>query len=213
MSGCCEAPKFDGVSESYKRALIAVIAINFSMFIVEVVAGVSAQSKALEADALDFLGDSLTYALRLWAIGKAVQLRTNVALIKGSSLCLMAMWVLGSSVYRFFVTVTPEPLVMGSVGLLALAANVTSVLILIRFRDGDSNVRSVWLCSRNDAIGNVAVVIAAAGVWGVNQAWPDLVVALLMASLFFYSAVQIINQALAEKRASQPEIVASELLE
>lgn len=205
MTGCggCGNVKFDGASRAYKRILWIVIAINALMFIVEMSAGVVADSMALKADALDFLGDTLTYTITLLVIGQALRWRATAALFKGISLAAMGAWVLGSTVYQVMVLGVPDEMVMGVVGLLAFAANVVSALLLLRFRDGDSNVRSVWLCSRNDAIGNVAVIIAAAGVFATNTAWPDLVVAAIMASLFLYSAISIFRQAIGELR--QPE--------
>ena len=191
---------FEGMSDDYRRRLVAVIAINATMFIVEMAAGYLARSQALQADALDFLGDSLTYGLSLAAIGMPLATRANVALLKGASLLAMGLWVLGSTAWKVFYTGVPEAEIMGAIGLLALAANVASVLLLIAYKDGDANVRSVWLCSRNDAIGNVAVMIAALGVWGTATGWPDLIVAAIMASLFLSSAWQIITQALEEKR-------------
>ena len=196
---CCQNVKFDGVSASYKRILWIVIAINAIMFAVEISAGLVAQSQALKADALDFLADSATYAISLYVIGLSIQVRSNAALFKGYSLCLIGLWVLASTLYRLFITATPEPVLMGSVATLALAANLVSVLLLLKYRDGDSNVRSVWLCSRNDAIGNVAVLIAATAVWQTQTPWPDLIVALLMATLFLSSALQIIKQAKEEQ--------------
>lgn len=200
MSGCCgqEQTNFDGASPAYKRALWTVIGINGVMFIVEMGAGIGAQSQALQADALDFLGDTLTYGLSLMVIGSALAVRARVALLKGLSLALMGLWVFGATAYRVIDGGVPEAPVMGIVGALALTANLASVAILLRFRDGDSNVRSVWLCSRNDAIGNVAVMIAAAGVWGTHRGWPDLIVAGAMAGLFLWSSVQIIRLALRE---------------
>jgi len=200
MSASCghQDSNFDGASPAYKRALWTVIAINGVMFVVEMAAGIGAQSQALQADALDFLGDTLTYGLSLMVIGSALAVRARVALLKGLSLALMGLWVLGSTAYQVIDGGVPEAPVMGIVGALALAANLASVAILLRFRDGDSNVRSVWLCSRNDAIGNVAVMLAAAGVWGTQTGWPDLVVAGAMAGLFLWSSVQIIRLALRE---------------
>jgi Co/Zn/Cd efflux system component len=154
----------------------------------------------LQADALDFLGDALTYGLSLAVIGASVRVRTNAALAKGASLMLMGAWVFGATVYRVFVAGFPEAEIMGIVGVLALAANLSSVLLLVRYKDGDANVRSVWLCSRNDAIGNVAVMVAALGVWGTATGWPDLIVAAAMAALFLSSSFQIIRQALQEQR-------------
>ncbi|MCR9218883.1 MAG: cation transporter [Alphaproteobacteria bacterium] len=202
MSAGCRhhAPKFDGLSDGFRRALWLVIAINATMFVVEAAAGALAGSKALQADALDFLGDTLTYAMSLAVIGMALKVRATAALIKGASLAVMGLWVLATTAYQVLILGVPDARVMGVVGFLALAANVASVLVLMRYRDGDSNVRSVWLCSRNDAIGNVAVIGAAAAVALTGTAWPDLIVAALMAGLFLWSALQIIRQALEERR-------------
>ena len=163
-------------------------------------AGHVARSQALQADALDFLGDALTYGISLAVIGASIRARTNAALAKGISLFLMGAWVFGSTVYRVFYVGVPEAEIMGIIGALALATNLASVFLLVSYKDGDANVRSVWLCSRNDAIGNVAVMIAALGVWSTASGWPDLIVAAIMASLFLSSSFQIIRQALAERR-------------
>ena len=190
-----DAEVFDGMSDGYRRALWAVIIINGGMFLVEMTAGLTARSQALQADALDFFGDSATYALSLFMIGQPLMWRARAALFKGVSLALMGLWVLGSTVHHVVFLGLPTAEVMGVVGLMALMANLASVVLLLKYRDGDANVRSVWLCSRNDAIGNVAVLIAAAFVWQTNTGWPDLIVAGIMASLFMYSAVQIITHA------------------
>lgn len=210
MSGaCCQnTPKFDGMSAGFKRALWIVIAINAAMFVTEIAAGMLAGSQALKADALDFLGDTLTYGMSLMVIGMSLKVRSTAALIKGFSLAAMGLWVLAMTVYNVFVLGVPSAPVMGGIGLLALAANMTSVLVLMRYRDGDSNVRSVWLCSRNDAIGNIAVMGAALGVYLTNTAWPDLIVAALMAGLFLWSSVQITRQALEERRSIADPAVA-----
>lgn len=200
MSGHCgHHTKFSGLSDDYKRRLWLVICLNAGMFFVEMTAGHVAKSQALQADALDFFGDALTYGISLAVIGASVKARTNTALAKGVSLFLMGAWVFGSTVFRIFYSGVPEPEIMGIVGFLALLTNVASVLVLMRYKDGDANVRSVWLCSRNDAIGNVAVMIAALGVWGTATGWPDLIVAGIMAGLFLSSSFQIIRQALAER--------------
>lgn len=196
VGGCgCSNKSFDGVSETYKRILWIVISLNAAMFVVEMVAGIKAQSQALQADALDFFGDAVTYGLSLAVIGQSLQLRAKVALFKGLSLLVMGIWVFASTVYRVFYLGVPVAETMGMIGLLALLANLASILLLVRYKDGDANVRSVWLCSRNDAIGNIAVVLAALGVWRTATGWPDLIVAGLMASLFLSSAIQIIIQA------------------
>jgi Co/Zn/Cd efflux system component len=160
---------------------------------------------------MDFAADAATYGLTFYMIGKPDRWRASAALIKGASLAVMGSYVLGATLWRVFVTGTPEPIVMGAVGFAALAVNVTAALLLFRFRDGDANVRSVWLCSRNDAIGNVAVMLAALGVFGTGTAWPDLAVAAIMAGLFLYSSSTIFRQSLGELRASRaPRAVPAE---
>jgi Co/Zn/Cd efflux system component len=200
---CCCAdgvPVFDGMDPRYKRILWTVIALNGAMFLGETAAGQWAGSQALKADALDFLGDTVTYGLSLAVIGASLRTRATAALFKGFSLSVMALWVFGSTVYQTLILGLPRAEVMGAVGALALAANLASVLLLLPYKDGDSNVRSVWLCSRNDAIGNVIVMAAALGVWGTATAWPDLAVAGLMAGVFLTSSAQILRHAWAEYR-------------
>jgi len=198
-ASCGHHTSFDGVSDDYKRRLWLVIAINAVMFGVEMTAGKVAQSQALQADALDFAADALTYGISLAVIGASLKVRSTAAMAKGISLLLMGLWVFGTTLYRVFYTGVPEAGVMGIIGFLALLANLASVLILVKYKDGDANVRSVWLCSRNDAIGNVAVMVAALGVWSTSTGWPDLIVAGIMAGLFLTSAVQILKQARAEQ--------------
>ncbi|SDE46644.1 cation transporter [Rhodospira trueperi] len=197
---CAQETRFEGVSTAYRRVLLAVIAINATMFAVEMAGGLMAQSMALKADALDFLGDSVTYGLSLAVIGLSLRTRATVALVKGVSLAVMAAVVLGASLYRVFVLAQPDAVVMGSIGMMAFAANVASVLLLMRFREGDANVRSVWLCSRNDAIGNLGVIGAGGLVAVTASPWPDLIVAAALAGLFLSSSAQIIRRALAERR-------------
>jgi len=203
MSGCCDDKVFDGISDGYKRALLAVILINAVMFFVEMTAGLKSGSQALLADALDFAGDSATYTISLLVIGASLRTRAMASLFKGGSLAFIAILILASSLYRFFSDTVPVAETMGIVGFLALLANLTSLLILMRWRDGDSNVRSVWLCSRNDAIGNVGVIIAGIVVGITGAAWPDLVVAILLATLFLRSSVSIISQARAELKSGE----------
>ncbi|WP_411957667.1 cation transporter [Paracoccus homiensis] len=204
MAGCCSHDaNFDGVSRDYKRRLIAVLILNATMFVVEILAGHMAGSQALQADALDFLGDSLTYGISLAVIGQSHALRSSAALVKGASLLIMGLWVLGSTVVHVYQGDVPQAPVMGWVGFMALAANLASVALLASYRNGDANVRSVWLCSRNDAIGNVAVMAAALGVWGTATRWPDLAVAAIMATLFLSSAWQITRQALQERQGAR----------
>jgi len=203
-------PVFDGVDPRYRRVLWTVILINAAMFVTEIVAGHLARSQALQADALDFLGDTVTYGLSLAVIGASLRTRATAALFKGVSLSLMGAWVLGSTLYHVLVLGLPRAEIMGVIGVLALAANVSSVFLLMRYKDGDANVRSVWLCSRNDAIGNIVVTLAAGAVWWTASPWPDLIVAGLMAGLFLSSAVQILRQAWGEYRSTQAAPIAAE---
>ena len=197
---CCgQNVAFDGLSPGYRRVLMIVIAINAGMFLFEGGAGFLAESQALKADALDFLADSVTYAISLAVIGAPLLLRARVALLKGLSLAVMGFWVLFSTVQAVWGTAVPSAPIMGGVAVMALLANLTCVLLLMRYREGDANVRSVWLCSRNDAIGNLAVAITASGVWAWQSAWPDLIVAAGLALLFLSSSAQIVRQALAEQ--------------
>jgi Co/Zn/Cd efflux system component len=204
MSGCCDDDElvFDGTSVAYRRALIAVIAINGAMFLVEASAGLAAMSQALKADALDFLGDTATYAISLWAVGKSATVRARTAMFKGITLGAMGLSVLGITAYRVLITGSPDGETMGLIGLAALVANLLSAMLLMRFRDGDANVRSVWLCTRNDAIGNVAVIAAAGLVIWTASPWPDLIVAAAMAALFLNSSVKILTQARTELAAA-----------
>jgi Co/Zn/Cd efflux system component len=199
--------KFDGLSRDYRARLWAVIALNASMFAVEMGGGVMAGSQALQADALDFLGDTLTYGMSLAVIGLSLRVRATAALIKGVTLAAMGLWVLGGTVWHALILGTPRAEVMGLIGFLALAANAASVLILMKYKDGDANVRSVWLCSRNDAIGNVAVMLAALAVWSTATGWPDVIVAAILASLFLNSASKILRQALGEWRLAPKDSI------
>ena len=208
---CGENVQFEGMSDSYKRVLWIIIAINAAMFVVEYIASFSAASMALQADALDFLGDTLTYSITFMVIGHSLRWRASAALFKGGTLLLMGLWVLVSTLYRIFVLEVPDEFIMGSIALLAFSANLLSALLLMKYRDGDANVRSVWLCSRNDAIGNLAVLMAALLVYESQTRWPDLLVAFLMASLFLHSSYLIIKQSLKELKQAKNEVCTPEL--
>jgi Co/Zn/Cd efflux system component len=203
VSGCCEDKVFDGISPGYKRALLAVIAINATMFVVEMWAGLTSGSQALKADALDFAGDTATYTLSLLVIGASIRTRAITSLIKSASLAAIALAILITTLLRFMEGGAPEAQTMSLIALLALAANVASVFILLKWRDGDSNVRSVWLCSRNDAIGNVAVILAGILVAVTASPLPDLIVALLLAGIFLRSSFAITVQAISELRTER----------
>ncbi len=198
MSECCGQKSFDGTSRAYRRALVAVTAINAIMFVTELSAGYVANSQALKADALDFGGDAATYTISLAVIGMSVSVRSIASLLKAGLLAIIAIFILISTLVRVFADQAPEAVTMSVIGVLALAANLSSVLILLQWRSGDSNVRSVWLCSRNDAIGNVAVIVAGGLVALTGSFWPDLLVAFALAGLFLKSSLAISSQALSE---------------
>lgn len=202
----CETDnKFSGQTAEFKSVLWVIIAINVAMFFIELVASFGANSMALRADALDFLGDSFTYAITLIAIGFSLKWRASVAMFKGITLAIMGIWVLGSTIYRMFVLDVPDEAIMGIVAILAFIANAVSAILLVKYKEGDANVRSVWLCSRNDAIGNFAVLMAALVVYFTHSNIPDLVVAGLMASLFLHSSLMVIRQSFKEFQAIPKE--------
>jgi Co/Zn/Cd efflux system component len=191
-------------SPAWRRALWIALAVNGAMFVAEMAAGVAGGSKALQADALDFLGDAANYAISLGVAGMALAWRARAALLKGGTLVVLGIYVLEATIWSVWHGRTPDADVMGIVGVTALVANAGVALMLYRFRTGDANMRSVWICSRNDAIGNVAVVLAAAGVFGTGTAWPDLIVAGIMAALGISGGIQIIRQARGE--LSKPDM-------
>ena len=199
-ASCCGGAEAEpaGVSPGWRRALWIALLLNAGMFVVEIVAGVAADSRALQADALDFLGDAANYAISLGVTGLALVWRARAALLKGGTLVVLALWVVASTLWALWRGASPEPFAMGGIGVAALVVNVGVALMLYRFRSGDANMRSVWICSRNDAIGNVAVVAAAAGVLGTGSAYPDLAVAIILAVLGISGGWQIIRQARGE---------------
>lgn len=199
---CCDADTPPVVTAAYRRALTAALAINAAMFFVEMAAGLWGRSVALQADAVDFLGDSATYAITLLVLGMGIRWRAGSAILKGLSMGGFGLWVIGVSVYHLLMGSLPSAAIMGSTGTLALIANLTSAAILYRHRFGDSNMRSVWLCTRNDAIANIAVIAAASGVWASATAWPDLAVGAIMATLALTSSVAVLRQARGELRTA-----------
>ena len=194
-STCHDHQPAQSVSPTYKKVLWVALVVNLGMFIVEVASGLKAGSVSLLADSLDFFGDAANYAVSLFVLGMVLSIRAKAALIKGATLGIFGVGVLASTAYRLWTGQVPEPLTMGVVAVVALVANVAVALMLYKWREGDSNVQSVWLCSRNDAIGNVAVVAAAGLVAWTGSAWPDLAVAVLMATLGITAARTIITQA------------------
>jgi len=196
MAGCAHDHRPPPIDDArYRRALIVVLFVNAGMFAVEGTAGVLGNSVALQADALDFLGDAATYAISLAVLGLALKWRALAALLKGATMAAFGIWVIGTAGYYALTGEIPSAPLMGGIGLAALVANLVSALILFRFRSGDSNRRSVWLCTRNDAISNVAVIIAGGAVFATGTGWPDAVVGVAMGCLALHSGFQVIRQA------------------
>lgn len=195
---CCQTPEPNQSAHNnprWRQILWIALIANAAMFIVEIVAGVAADSRALQADALDFFGDAANYAISLGVAGMALAWRAKAALFKATTMLAFGLWVIGYAIYGLFVGSSPEPQTMGLIGTLALMVNVVIALLLFRYREGDANMRSVWICSRNDVIGNMAVLAAALGVFGTGQAWPDLLVASIMAGLAIWGSVEVFLQA------------------
>jgi Co/Zn/Cd efflux system component len=203
VSACC-AHDGGAILRFNRRVLWTVLAINAGMFVVEAVAGWQAQSVALQADALDFFGDSVNYAIALFVLARSLTWRAGTALLKGAAMLGFGVFLLAASVHNAVVGSSPGAEVMGVIGALALVANVVSAVLVFRFRTGDANLRAVWLCSRNDAIGNLAVMAAAAGVFASGTAWPDLAVGLGMAGLAVWAGASVIGQAYGELRRAAP---------
>jgi Co/Zn/Cd efflux system component len=189
---------------AYRRVLWAVLAINAAMFAIEIGAGVAAGSASLQADALDFFGDAGNYAISLFVVGMALRVRAMAALFKGGSMGLFGLWVIGTALWHAINGTLPHAFTMGAVGFLALAANAASFGLLWAYRAGDANMRSAWICTRNDVIGNLAVLLAALGVFGTGTGWPDIVVAAIMAGLAMQGALTVVRQSLGELRQPVP---------
>jgi Co/Zn/Cd efflux system component len=203
MSAHCCAPTQPAADPHLRKALWFALIVNAGMFLAELVAAASSGSVSLLADAIDFFGDAANYAVSLAVLGMAASLRAKAAIVKAACMAAFGVFVLGRAAWSAATGVTPEPLTMGLVGLLALAANVSVALLLFRHRGGDANQRSAWICSRNDAIGNMAVMLAALGVFGTGAGWPDLAVATLMAVLAIWGAGSVLRQARGELRLAR----------
>ena len=199
---CCEhdTPKPEAILNlaRYRQILWVALVVNAGMFLVEIGAGLQAGSLSLLADAVDFAGDALNYGVSLAVLASALAWRARAAILKAVSMMGFGLYVLGAALWSVWHGEVPQAFTMGAVAVLALLANVGVAWMLYAFREGDANMRSVWLCSRNDAIGNVAVLVAALGVFGTGSAWPDLVVASLMAALALHGGWSVLQQARAE---------------
>src|SRR5215470_9897309 len=213
MAECCCTPSLNldphRGNQAYRRVLWAVLAINAVMFLVEIGAGLAAGSASLQADALDFLGDSANYAISLFVVGLALRYRATAALVKGATMGVFGLWVIGTILWHTIHGTLPSAFTMGTVGLAALVANAASFGLLWAYRSGDANMRSAWICTRNDVLGNIAVLLAAVGVFGTGTGWPDVIVAAIMAALALQGAAVVARQA-AEELRHTPMSVAAE---
>jgi Co/Zn/Cd efflux system component len=202
-ASCCNQPVDTHRGDrGYRRVLFAVLAINAAMFAIEVAAGMAAGSASLQADALDFLGDAGNYAISLFVASMALRYRASAALLKGATMGAFGLWVLAVTGWHVWHGTLPNSFTMGVVGVAALIANVIAFGLLYAYRGGDSNMRSAWICTRNDVFGNLAVLVAALGVFGVGTGWPDIVVALIMAALAMQGAYVVLTQSWLELRGS-----------
>lgn len=212
MPGCTNCPSDTALNKEtidpvFRRVLWVALIANAAMFVVEIVASQVGNSVSLQADALDFFGDATNYAISLFVLGMALHLRARASLIKGATMAMFGIWIIGSAIYRVFFGSVPDASLMGGIAVIALLVNVAVAMLLFRYREGDSNMQSIWLCSRNDAIGNIAVMVAAAGVFATSSRWPDLAVAVIISSLNLSAAYHVIRLALTEMGSRQPEMV------
>lgn len=195
---CCGKVRSTTIDRQTKNILWIVLIANAAMFGVETIGGHAIGSLALQADALDFAADAATYGVTLWAVGKAAAARTRAAMLKSAAMLAMGLIIITMAVAKFISPQTPAAEPMGLIGALALAVNLGAVILLLRFRNGDANLRSVWLCSRNDAFGNLLVIIAAAATAATASPWPDLAVGVIMSLLFVSGSWSVYTQARAE---------------
>lgn len=198
---CCS--EIDPAETARWRAVLwAALVVNAAMFFVELTAGLMAGSVSLMADGIDFAGDAASYAISLAVAGLALQWRARAALLKGLTMAAFGLWVIGQAIWHLISGVVPDAPVMGAVGTLALVANIGVALMLYRYREGDANMRSVWICSRNDAYSNLAVLAAALGVFGTGSSLPDIAVASVMAGLALHGSFAVIRHALSDLRSA-----------
>ncbi|OCK59528.1 cation transporter [Bradyrhizobium sp. LMTR 3] len=202
---CCTPPPLNldrnRGNPAYRRVLWVVLGINAAMFLAEVGAGLAAGSASLQADALDFLGDAGNYAISLFVVGMALRYRASAALAKGATMGAFGLWVIAMAIWHAAQGTLPSAFTMGAIGVMALAANVASFGLLWAYRNGDANMRSAWICTRNDVLGNLAVLLAALGVFGTGTGWPDVIVASCMAGLALQGAFVVVRQSAGELKA------------
>src|SRR4051794_11914233 len=194
----------DREPEGFRRVLWAALCINATLFLIEIAAGLAVGSASLQADALDFLGDTGNYAISLFVIGKALRYRSLAALAKGGTMGVLGLWVIATAFWHALHGTLPGAETMGAVGFVALVANAACFGLLWGYRKGDSNMRSVWLCSRNDVLGNLTVLLAALGVFGTGSGWPDVIVAAIMAGLALPAPVVGVRPAMGGIRHLNP---------
>lgn len=211
MGACCASNicRDPGPDPGYRRILWAALGLNAAMFLVEAAASYAAGSVSLQADALDFLGDAGNYAIGLVVLGMSVRWRARAAIGKGAVMGAFGVWIAGNALWHAFSGGVPRFELMGGIGLLALVVNVSVAALLFRHRAGDSNRMSIWLCTRNDAIANTAVILAGIGVWLTGTHWPDIAVAAVISALGLTGAWQVLHRARDELRGA-PHLVAAE---
>ena len=202
MDACCEAKEQElrTLRGKHKTVLIAVLAINAVLFVVEAAAGLLANSTALLADSLDMLGDSLVYGFSLYVLWRSAEWKVKAALLKGTVMAGLGVGVLIQAIYKAIAGSVPIAETMGVIGLLVLLGNGFCFLLLYRHRTDDLNMRSTWLCSRNDIIANISVLMAAVGVKILNSSWPDILVGTAIAALFIKSAFSVLRESFLELR-------------
>jgi len=203
MADCCndKACGIDALRSRQSATLKIVLAINAVMFVVELTAGLLGHSVSLVADSLDMLGDALVYGFSLYVVARGAAMKAKAALLKGIIMVGFGLFVLGQAIYRIVLPQLPAFEAIGMIGMLALAANGICFWLLWRHRADDINMSSVWLCSRNDIIANISVLLAAAGVWLTHSGWPDIVVGLALATLFLRSALHVLRESIRELRS------------
>lgn len=196
MKDCCDLPHNDKpiVDQTYRKILWIALILNAFMFFAEIASSFYADSVSLRADAIDFFGDAANYGVSLYVLGLALRFRSYASLLKAGSMGIFGFWVMGTVIYNALTGAAPHAPTMTIMGISALVVNLAVAMMLYKYRDGDSNMRSVWLCTRNDAIGNIAVVIAALGVYFTASMWPDLVIAAGMGALSIHSSYLVISQ-------------------